>query len=393
MIGTLLIGYNDKTGPFIDIQIPSLLLEVEDIDVSYLKELYQEQRNLMEGPTYMIKQIKPELFACYFYTGYSVLHYVGRPGYCVFVFYSEKNDVNENLEGMIRRLAHELLPQKETPTFSSLLHDYYELIKKGELGQYWGEIGEKQPPREETILITEPESTITPVLNENMQILKDELEAEKAKVAELNLQLEDLKKQYENLEIKLKEKTEQLGEKEKKSEELIAEIKILKEVDKNSEHQSETIKNQEREIEDLNLKINELGQQLNEVVELRKIAQNSKQQEEIIEKKSKEFLDLQSQFTNLSAKFEELTSQNANLVKNSEIIQEEIGSLKNDNNNFLTIITDLKLELKKKKEEIVFEKREKEKIDDEIIDLKKEIKVLRRERDHYKQIVKEKNLL
>ena len=35
----------------------------------------------------------------------------------------------------------------------------------------------------------------------------------------------------------------------------------------------------------------------------------------------------------------------------------------------------------------------KETIKEEIFDLKKEIKVLRRERDHYKKIVKEKNLL
>jgi len=36
---------------------------------------------------------------------------------------------------------------------------------------------------------------------------------------------------------------------------------------------------------------------------------------------------------------------------------------------------------------------EKENVKDQSLDLKKEVKVLRRERDHYKKIVKENNLL
>jgi len=37
--------------------------------------------------------------------------------------------------------------------------------------------------------------------------------------------------------------------------------------------------------------------------------------------------------------------------------------------------------------------KEKETFKDQILDLKKEVKILRRERDHYRKIVKDKNLL
>ncbi len=427
LIGILLIGFNEKTGPYVDIQFPSLLLEVEDIDISSLKEFYEEQRNRMEGPIFLIKEFKPELIGSFFYTGYSVLHYVGRPGYGIFIFFSEEKDIPEKLEGMIRRLAHELLPQKETPTFTSLFHDYYDLIKKSELGEFWDEIGEKQPIQENLISET-PDTTIVDDNSfkhiEDKQNLKEILEAEKSKVFELTLHLDQLKKQLEDLDNELQTKIEELEEKDRVIEKLEIENNSLKESSENSVRQVVTIKNQEQEIRELNKKLEEFQAQVNELMKLQDIVEKSKQQEEELDIKSKELEELQSQIENLrneneklnksskdyemlsvqnnqlQSKFDEIsleikdiTSQNAQFLSNNAQLKEEVGSLKAENNNFLTTITDLKLELKNIKEKNVVDSQAKEKIDDEIIDLKKEIKVLRRERDHYKQNVKEKNLL
>jgi FtsZ-binding cell division protein ZapB len=59
----------------------------------------------------------------------------------------------------------------------------------------------------------------------------------------------------------------------------------------------------------------------------------------------------------------------------------------------LDTITALKLELKQLKDKLASEGTPQKRTTDRIIELKKEIKVLRRERDHYKAIVKENDLL
>ncbi len=91
-----------------------------------------------------------------------------------------------------------------------------------------------------------------------------------------------------------------------------------------------------------------------------------------------------------------------NVGLNSEIekLEKEFKKLKNEvekSQNQITIhidtITDLKLQAKTLKSKISSGNEEKEKLKDQSLDLKKEVKVLRRERDHYKKIVKENNLL
>ena len=64
-----------------------------------------------------------------------------------------------------------------------------------------------------------------------------------------------------------------------------------------------------------------------------------------------------------------------------------------ENEAHLDTITNLKLEMRKLKQPIHSDSTDKGKKKDDIIDLKKELKVLRRERDHYKEIVKKNKLL
>ncbi|MHA1534783.1 MAG: hypothetical protein ACTSP8_08665, partial [Promethearchaeota archaeon] len=91
--------------------------------------------------------------------------------------------------------------------------------------------------------------------------------------------------------------------------------------------------------------------------------------------------------------------KNINLNLNSELEKSEdtqkrllgeIDKLKAQNSVHIDSITTLKLNMKNLKTESKTRDNEKESIKDQMLDLKKEIKILRRERDHYRKIVKEK---
>ncbi|MFX1276375.1 MAG: hypothetical protein ACFFAT_15220, partial [Promethearchaeota archaeon] len=143
MKGIILISNDEKSGPFIDIQYPSLLCDVEEIIPSELIKFYEEQKESMVGPSFFETKLKDGIILAFFYTGFSSAHYVGKPEYAILVLLSEET-TTENLEGMIRRIAHELLPQRNEAVFYALFQDYYDLLKNGELGPFWEEIGEKQ---------------------------------------------------------------------------------------------------------------------------------------------------------------------------------------------------------------------------------------------------------
>ena len=94
-----------------------------------------------------------------------------------------------------------------------------------------------------------------------------------------------------------------------------------------------------------------------------------------------------------SKNFDSIEKENEEIKNKNQKLEEQMIKVKNDNESFLSTITHLKLELKELRENLNGEQRNKDKVKDEIIEMKKEIKVLRRERDHYKNIIKDKDLL
>ena len=104
------------------------------------------------------------------------------------------------------------------------------------------------------------------------------------------------------------------------------------------------------------------------------------------EKILQEKVDLKNINLGLNSELEKLEKANRSLLN-------EIDKLKSQITVHLDSITSLKLEGKNTKANISAKEKEKETFKEQIFDLKKEIKVLRRERDHYRKIVKEKNLL
>lgn len=393
-MGIILISNDEKSGPFIKIQYPSLLCDVEEINPSELKRLYEEQKEKMLGPNYFETKIKKGVNLAFFYTGSSSTHYVGKPGNAILVFISEEEISNENLEGMMRRIAHELLPQSEEATFYALFQDYYDLLKNGELGPFWEEIGEKrgQYP-EESIKIKNPsssESTLKEIIpdhqNDEINSLKGVIEEQEKRFEFISEELADLNENNANLLNKLRLLKEEIKKKDEIIEDQIREILDLKQLNEQTQKD-----------------IEELKQDLEDTSELQKMAQTTNELTQMVQEKHEEIRILKEQLENIGQFRDEIELKNKEIVSikteneklrsDCTLTEEEIGRLKNENERFLGTFTNLKLDNKQFKEKLEGQNKNNEKLKDEIIEMKKDIKVLRRERDHYKKIVKDNNFL
>ncbi|MCJ7651212.1 MAG: hypothetical protein MUP85_21595, partial [Candidatus Lokiarchaeota archaeon] len=122
-----------------------------------------------------------------------------------------------------------------------------------------------------------------------------------------------------------------------------------------------------------------ISQLKNEALEINNI-------EEEAEKILQEIVDLKNINLGLHSEIKSSEKQNANL-------KEEIEKSKSSSNLHIDSMTNLKIEIKNLKEQITSIDLFKKEVNEQTFDLKKEIKVLRRERDHYLKIVKDNNLI
>jgi chromosome segregation ATPase len=110
-------------------------------------------------------------------------------------------------------------------------------------------------------------------------------------------------------------------------------------------------------------------------------------------KRLKEELGEYENYEEIKTELDEKTSRVSILEKNNRNLKDQIIMITQDNENHLDTITNLKIEIKKLKDKLKAKKGKTQEDSEEIIELKKELKILRRERDHYKDIVKKNNLL
>jgi len=148
-----------------------------------------------------------------FYSGFSFRHYVGKPNFAICVFLSQENVSNPELEGRLRRIAHELLPKREALNFDDILGQYYDMLKKDELSTYWEEIiegetrvveaevnkteGEKQGKSLNEV-VEKSEKRVQEIEGENL-LLGNEYEEIKNKNRELEDLLEEKKRKIREL--------------------------------------------------------------------------------------------------------------------------------------------------------------------------------------------------
>jgi chromosome segregation protein len=404
--GIIILGFKKGFKPFIDTQFPSNICEFLGVTPKILQILSDEHMKRKMEPNFLNMQIKEDVNVASFYTGFTFRHYVGKPDFAITVFISDDDIISDNFEGMIRRIAHELLPKREALNFDDILGQYYEMLKNEELSSYWEEIIEG----ESTMLEGKQNELVEQENSEEKEekgITESKDESETPDIEQAT-ELETLKAKNIELQGLVEEKSGKIRDLSQKYTEIASEKN-------NFQEEIEALKN---EISEQYIKLEKWSQQmadLNEnnaklMEEIRSKSEQLSNKDKLLEEKEKEIEDLKKSLTgaediekeaeNLLQKLEDL--KNINLGLNSEIekletknkqLLYEIDKIKDESNLHIDSLTNLKLEVKELKAKLNSKDEEKDKVKDEILDLKKEIKVLRRERDHYKKLVKEHNLL
>lgn len=392
MKGIIILGFEENSETRIDTQFPSNICEFLGVTPEILKGLVELHMAKKMEPNYIEVALEDEVNVASFYSGFSFRHYVGNPNFAVCIFLSQDDVLSNEFEGMMRRIAHELLPKREALNFDDILGQYYEMLKNEELMSYWEEIIEGETSiitankKEEKKEEKKSEDLKPDLVREEADIkaknieLQNLLDEKKSKIRELTKKYTELvsentkiseeiqshKEEISEQYIKLEKWSQQMADLNQNNAKLMDDIKIL---NQKIHERDDFLKEKERKIEALSMK-------LTGVEEVEDEAEKWLQEKE----------DLKKINLGLNTKLEKLEKTNRSLLN-------DIDKLKSQITVHIDSITSLKLEVKNIKANISTKEKEKESSKEEIFDLKKEIKVLRRERDHYRKIVKEKNLL
>jgi len=404
--GIIVLGFSDKSEMSIETQFPSNICEFLGISSEFLKTLTKVHMDKKMEPHFIELFIKNDINVASFYSGFSFRHYVGKPNFAICVFTSQDDVSTTKIEGMLRRIAHELLPKREALNFDDILGQYYTMLIKYELSPYWEEIIEG----ETSVLESNKPKEEKQIISANEKI--DKIEERNQEVGEESLlvakQMDEIKNKNRELEQLLEEKKSKIRELTRKYTEVVSE---------NATYEEE-IQALKDEISEQYIKLEKWSQQMADlnqnnaklIDDLKVLNQKIFERDEFIQEKDKRVENLSKKLTGaeeLEIEAEKVLQEkedmkNINIGLSSELeksentrksLLTEIDKLKLQNSAHIDSITSLKIDVKNVKKEVETKENEKETIKDQILDLKKEIKILRRERDHYRKIVKEKKLL
>jgi len=415
--GITVLGFNDKAEVHIETQFPSNICEFLGITSDLLAGLAKIHMNKKMEPHIAEVLLNNDVNVASFYSGFSFRHYVGKPNFAICIFLSQEDVSDTELEGRLRRIAHELLPKREALNFDDILGQYYDMLKKDELSTYWEEIIEgetsivevSKPEGEKQIeslneIVEKSEKKNQGVGKENLTIvnefneisnknseLEELLEEKKSKIRELTRKYTEIVSKNANYEeeiqshkdeiseqyIKLEKWSQQMADLNQNNAKLIDDLKIL---NQKIYERDEFLKEKEKRIEVLSNKLTGAEELEGEA---EKVLQEKEDMKNINVGLSSELEKSENRRKRLLSEIDELKNQNS----------VQIDKLKEQNSAHIDSITTLKLDMKNLKNEVKSKENEKGSFKDQILDLKKEVKILRRERDHYRKIVKEKNLL
>jgi len=290
--GITVLGFNDKAEIHIETQFPSNICEFLGISSEILTGLAEIHMDKKMEPHIAEVLLNNDVNVASFYSGFSFRHYVGKPNFAICIFLSQEDVSNTELEGRLRRIAHELLPKREALNFDDILGQYYDMLKKDELSTYWEEIiegetsiveaskpeGEKQiESGNETVDKSEKknqevgkENLLTAkeydeIKNKNRE-LEDLLEEKKSKIRELTRkytevvsgnaeheeEIQSLKDEISEQYIKLEKWSQQMADLNQNNAKLIDDLKIL---NQKIFERDEFLKEKEKHIEVLSNKI------------------------------------------------------------------------------------------------------------------------------------------
>ena len=394
-------------------------LNVENSDFENLYSLHLKQK---DKPNFFQLEIK-EINIASFFTGPSLNYFVGEPNYIIVLFLEkteldlDQNNITKDIEGMVRRIAYELIPQNDAEKFENTLENYFLMLQNNDLEPYWEEYidGELKKIEKESPKKIVEEKEIKEYQEIKVEEIADKEVLEVQKIEASKNEIATRGYETENKETPVNEiKTEEFIV---KSETDLKDKNIIQEKKETEEEHYDKLEKQvlEQEIEDLKLQLKEKTDKIRELTmkmaenqseiarleDFKEIGEKAKEeinksidlnnkQKEDLEFKNKKIDELNLNINKFENLIKEKEKNTENLVKekekNIENLKGEIQKVKKDNDTYIDSISSLKIKLRdqeNKNDEI------QKKSSDDLIELKKEIKVLRRERDHYKKIIKD----
>ncbi|MCK4371347.1 MAG: hypothetical protein KAW03_09785 [Candidatus Lokiarchaeota archaeon] len=348
MKGIVILNLDKKSELAKDVEYPQDICEELGITDSMLSTVFEEHKRVKTGPNYLEMQIKRDLSVASFFTGHSSKHFIGKGDHVITVFLSDEDILPRNFEGQVRRIAFELLPKRKDKKFKELFAKSYDLLEKGELDAYWQErqefehdIGEKK------VKIDDLAQKVSLLVSDRSEHLRN-VEALKNEVVELYSKLENWSSQMADLN----EYNAKLTSKNR-------ELTRLTNVQKLALDQKDE-------------RINNLKAKLGDTVEIEKGAEQ-----------------LLTKIKNVKLESETLTQEINKLNETNKNLKFQLLKAKRESES----IPNLELEMNKLKNKILGVNNEKERIKQELGEVKTELNLVKQERDRYYKIIKGKKLL
>ena len=351
MRGIVILKLSKNSEPTIDIQYPEGIIEELQISISGLLSLFEQHKTVKTGPNYLEMQIKRNVSVASFFTGHSQRSFLGKPDHAITIFLSDEGTLPKTFEGQVRRIAFELLPKRDEPDFYDQFIECFDLLKKGELDPYYQQMVElSQDLSSKKVRINDLAQKVSLLVSDrsdhlrNVDALKDEINGLYVKMDNWSGQMAELNEYNASLTVKIKAFTQS-----------------------STQHKN-----------DLKLKDEQ-------ITKLREVLKEKAEIEDGAEKLLEQIKQIKIENENLHQEIEKVNETNKNL-------KFQVLKARRESDSHLETITNLKLAQRNIQQEVSSGDNIKKKIKDEIIELKKELKVARRERDHYQGIVKKKKL-
>jgi len=347
----VILNLDKKSELTIDTEYPEDICNELGVTNSMLTTLFEEHKRVRTGSNYLEMQIKRDLSIASFFTGHSSKHFIGKGDHVITVFLSDEDILPRNFEGQVRRIAFELLPKRKEKKFNELFVKSFELLEKGELDAYWQEKQElEQEIGDKKEKIDDLTQKVSLLVSDRTEHLRN-VEALKSEVAELYSKLESWSVQMAEL---------------------------------NEYNANLTSKN--RELTRLtNVQKMALDQKDERITKLKATLNDKKEIEEGAEK-------LIDQIKRIKSENEKLTQEIDNLNETNKKLKFQVLHSNRDVEAHLESIANLELEVKNLNNKVLGVTNEKDNIYQELVDLKKELKLVKREHDRLQSIVKAHNI-
>ncbi|MHA1985358.1 MAG: hypothetical protein ACW98D_01850 [Promethearchaeota archaeon] len=352
MRGIIILKLSKNSEPSIDVQYPEGISEDLQISTSGLQSLFEQHKTVKTGPNYIEMQIKRNVSVASFFTGHSERSFLGKPDHAITIFLSDDDTLPKTFEGQVRRIAFDLLPKREEPDFYDQFVKCFDLLKKGELDPYYQQMVElTQDLSSKRERINDLAQKVSLLVSDRSDHLKN---------------VDDLKDEINGLYVKMDNWSSQMAELNEYNASLTMKIKEL------TQSSSQTKGGLEQKDE--------------EITKLRTILKEKEELEDGAEQLLEQFRQIKNENENLQHEIEKLNETNKKLK--FQVLKE-----RRESESHLETINNLRLAQRNIKQQIDSRNTSNKKGKDDIIEMKKELKVLRRERDHYQEIIKKNKLL